>query len=880
MNSLTAMADGSVVESEAEFAKTRRKPRVRGGGRVRLLPALDEDAGDMLVSRSARNAVHHDCGEIDGPLRSRATQLEPPKLSRPPLVARHQSAPIEKTTKISVDENTDAIGGLPPKPQSQPNSINRSVTFDASLDIDSSKRPPLAPQQVGESQQAGENTEVIRALQSLSSTYATSIHFQRMFERGIASTEAYMRTHSDVTCVAEALRHRDCFDIRSEDLIELFLSSTEASKTKADSCKDEEEEEARQPETPKRAKPWEVRERYSHPTPRSSMHVLSDLSGYTRQVAEETPREAMDTPKLRWTETPVTPNTPGQVAVNVSTSEPPASGLQQALVPPQAEEYSPESGVAIRDLNYKSIIMSRVNEKFDRIIGRVKSNVSNKSGRHFHSGERTTAIPQSLGIPNLLSPRHQENDPTTWEQKSSSVFRGSPKAEPVGLGEESDSMMLKPPHTKLLSESSGSSLSFDDERKVKQVEKAVGLKEYSQLIKEKEAEFQSLKELFELQLKESKKGIEMRDDEITTFKTAMEQSEKAIEALKGTIQQIEEASTQKDELIHKLEGRVAELEAQLVVSREGVLKKEICHQQDVNMLNQSIMQLGEAVKEKETKIAIFESTTKTLEEDLSKTKDRLTASEAETVKARQLVSEKNTVLEANEIALESTKSLLKGQMELYRKEISSSLQNTTSLMDRMSKEKDCVIDSLNNKISMLQMSLDEAEAERMQSKAHYSMREDELNQSINELSLLLSEKDRMVEGVRRELRNVHESKIDAEKDLADAIKGATAQVADAEKKAKKARRRETARRSPHPLSRRECSSESSPSRRESRRRSRSRTRRVLLDPPCGRRHTDDAHEEEVYASENSGYYYGLEDSEEPDFVSPSDEDGAYLFQRR
>mmetsp|Transcript_29685 Transcript_29685/g.67016 ORF Transcript_29685/g.67016 Transcript_29685/m.67016 type:complete len:878 (-) Transcript_29685:126-2759(-) len=877
MNSLTAMADGSVVESDAEFPKTRRKPKVRGG-RVRL-PELDEDAGNnMLVSQSARSSGHEG-GEIDGPLRSRATQPEPTKLSRPPLVARHQSAPIEKTTKIPVDENTDAIGGLPPKPQSQPNSIHRSVTFDAGIDIDSAKKPPLAPQQVGkapqqvgESQQTGEIAEVIRALQSLSSTYATSIHFQRMFEKGISSTEAYMKAHSDVTCVAEALRHKDCFDIRSEDLIELFLSSTEA-----DSCRDEEEQEARQPETPKRAKPWEVRERYSHPTPRSSMHVPSDFSDYTRRVASETPRESMDISESRWAEAPVTHVTPDQVAVSVLTSEPPMPGHQQAaLVPPKEEEYSPEAGVANRDLQYKSMIMSRVNEKYDRIIGRVKSNVSNKSGQRFNV-ERTTAIPKRLGIPDLASPRDQASCPTTWEQKSSSVFRGSPKAEPAGLEEESDSMMLKPPYTKLLSESTGSSSSFDDERKVKSVEKAVGLKEYSQLVKEKEVEFQTLKELFELQLKESKKGIEMRDDEIGKFETAMEQSEKAIRALKGTIQQIEEASTQKDKLIRKLEGRVAELEAQLVASREGVLKKEICHQQDVNMLNQSIIQLGEAVKEKETSIAMFESTTKTLEDDLSKTKDRLAASEAETAKVRQIVSEKDTVLEANEIALESTKSLLKGQMELYRKEISSSLQNTTSLMDRITKEKDDVIDSLNTKISMLQTSLDEAEVERMQSKAHYSIREDEQAKTINELTLLLSEKDRMVEGVRRELRSVHESKIDAEKDLADAIKDATAQAAEAERKASKARRRETARRSPHPLSRREYSPESSPSRHESRHRSRSRTRRVVLDPPSCQQYTDDVHEE-LYAG-NSRYYFGLEDCEEPEFVSPSDEDDVYLLQR-
>ena len=865
MNSLTAMADGSVVESEAEFPKTRRKPKVRGG-RVRL-PGLDEETGDMLVSRSERSSVHPG-DEIDGPLQSRAAPPEPAKISRPPLVARHQSAPIEKTTVISVDENTDAIGGLPPKRQSQPSSIHRSVTFDAGLDIDSAKRSPIAPQHVGESQ-AGEITEVIRALQSLSSLYATSTHFRRMFEKGIASTEAYMKTHSDVTCVADALRHKDCFDIRSEDLIDLFLSSTEVSQKKVDSCRDEEEEEARQPETPKRAKPWEVRERYSHFTPRSSMHVPSDLSAY-KKTAAETPRESMDFSESKLADAPASDVTPDQVAVSVpmatvSTSEPSMSGLQQAApVPPGAEEYSPESGVTNRDLQYKSMIMSRVNEKYDRIIGRVKSNVSNKSGQRFHfPAESTTAIPIRLGIPNLSTetPEDQASCPKTWEQKSSSVFRGSPKAVSVGLEGERDSMMLKPPYTKLLSESTGSSTSFDDEQKVKLVEKAVGLKEYSELVKEKEAEFQTLKEMFELQQKESKKGIEMRDADIAKYKTAMEQSEKAIGALKGTIQQIEEASTQKDELIRKLEERVVELEAQLVASREGVLKNEIGHQQDVNELNQRIIQLGEAVKEKEASIAIFESTTKTLEDDLFKTKDRLAASEAETAKARQIMSEKDTVLEANELALESTKSLLKGQMELYRKEISSSLNNTTSLMDRITKEKDDVIDSLNTKISMLQTSLDDAEVERMQSKAHQSIREDELNQKINELTLSLSEKDRTVEGVRRELRTVQESKI----------------AAEVEMKAKKARRRETARRSPHPLSRRQYSSESSPSRRESRRRSRSRSRRAVLDPPCDQRYTDDVHEV-LYAGVNPEYYFGLEDREEPDFGSPSDEDDVYLLQ--
>ena len=79
----------------------------------------------------------------------------------------------------------------------------------------------------------------------------------------------------------------------------------------------------------------------------------------------------------------------------------------------------------------------------------------------------------------------------------------------------------------------------------------------------------------------------------------------------------------------------------------------------------------------------------------------------------------------------STRELLQGQVDLYKNEIASSLENTTRVMDLVSKENDRLIESLNAKIAVLEGLLAEADEGRVREGARSAETEQAERQGHN-----------------------------------------------------------------------------------------------------------------------------------------------------
>jgi len=285
------------------------------------------------------------------------------------------------------------------------------------------------------------------------------------------------------------------------------------------------------------------------------------------------------------------------------------------------------------------------------------------------------------------------------------------------------------------------------EQRIKAIEKSVGLKslqEYKELLKQKTLEVEGLEHRFQTQMEQNEEDVGVRDDEIQQFKMAMKEAERAVAALEETIQHLEEASNEKDELIKQLRTKVKVLENELEKSNKSNLQKEIEHQEHIRMLNESISQMGAAVKKRDGSISSFQTKMEELEAELAKTLVQFNSSQAAVANAQKTFAKKDQRLKAFEQELTSTKELQQGQMDLFKNEISSSLENTTQLMDLMSKEKDSLIDSLNAKIPVLEQSVAELEEEKEQGGLLGVEKENELNEKIHTLALALTEKDRQI----------------------------------------------------------------------------------------------------------------------------------------
>ena len=295
------------------------------------------------------------------------------------------------------------------------------------------------------------------------------------------------------------------------------------------------------------------------------------------------------------------------------------------------------------------------------------------------------------------------------------------------------------------------------EQQIKEYEHSVGLfsiQDYKQLLKEKTVEIASLEHRYQAHIEASEKNMATKDTDLSQFRVAMKEAEHAVKALEETIQKLEQASKDKDELITMLQARVKELEAELEQSTATMLEKEIEHQESVKTLNESIAQTCGEVKDKESSIAELEKKTAYLEATLDKTKEQRTVFQTELANAQKNLVEKDERLKTTQDELASTKDLLQGQMALYKNEISSSLENTTQLMARMSKEKDSLIHSLNAKIEMLEQSLTESNYDKDMGVVKHEENEKELNEKIMNLAVALTDKDKIIAELQKETHDV------------------------------------------------------------------------------------------------------------------------------
>ena len=287
------------------------------------------------------------------------------------------------------------------------------------------------------------------------------------------------------------------------------------------------------------------------------------------------------------------------------------------------------------------------------------------------------------------------------------------------------------------------------EEKVRAAEKAVGLKslqEYKQLLKERTMELEGLEHKYKTQLEQAERELEGQDEQVKQFRLAMKEAGVTVVALEETIQSLEEAVNEKDDLIAELEFRVKSLETELEQSHTTRLEGEIQHLETVTVLNNNISHMGMDIKEKENSLSEFQTKTVELEAKLGKALEQLATSQTDLADAQKRIFEQDLKLQVSENELLSTKEMLHGHIELYKNEISSSLQNATRLMDLMTKEKDNLIESLNAKIAMLEESLAEVEEEKeASSKIH--------DEKVKELNDALTQKDEQIAILQKEKKS-------------------------------------------------------------------------------------------------------------------------------
>ncbi len=119
-----------------------------------------------------------------------------------------------------------------------------------------------------------------------------------------------------------------------------------------------------------------------------------------------------------------------------------------------------------------------------------------------------------------------------------------------------------------------------------------------------------------------------------------------------------------------------------------------------------------------------------IESELGRTKALFASSRTELANAKKTIAVKDTRLQATEKELASTRELLQGQVNLYKNEIASSLENTTMVMDLVSKENDGLIESLNAKITVLEGSLAKTDKGRVREGAKSAETEHRLNDKV------------------------------------------------------------------------------------------------------------------------------------------------------
>jgi hypothetical protein len=330
-------------------------------------------------------------------------------------------------------------------------------------------------------------------------------------------------------------------------------------------------------------------------------------------------------------------------------------------------------------------------------------------------------------------------------------------------GSSSSSLHRYGPPTPAPTTGDGGLIVDDVEGKIEAAERSVGLRnlgDYRRLLEEKDAEMKALARRYEAEMEDAGREMRGRDEKLARYRDAMAEAEGAVAAYEESVRMLERASDEKDALIVELAGRVRELEAELERTLVAKRKMEADLRLAIEAQQEGIARLEKDAGERDAGQAESRAEVTRLEAKLAEVTEQHDASRADLADARRVIALRDERIQSSEQEVALMKEMLQGHIELYKNEISLSLENTTTLMDAMTKQKDSVIESLNAKIALLEQSQAELEEEREAGASSNEAKFRELNDKIQTLAIALTEKDGQIGVLRKdkaqmELREKH-----------------------------------------------------------------------------------------------------------------------------
>ncbi|KAL7467978.1 hypothetical protein ACHAXS_008200 [Conticribra weissflogii] len=223
-----------------------------------------------------------------------------------------------------------------------------------------------------------------------------------------------------------------------------------------------------------------------------------------------------------------------------------------------------------------------------------------------------------------------------------------------------------------------------------------------------------------------------RQKEIQQYESALREAQKTVQALENTIELLEEASQLKNQTINQLKNNVEELQREIEESSRKS-EKLMESEEKMNML-------ASMLKDKDCSI-------ESLKKKLIDESEKLAKSEVALSEARNTLTNKEKEMERMNREAELERTNLMEKLERYSKEVTSSLESNTEHIEIISKEKDALIDSLKEKIIMLE------ECQRAN-----TAKEGELSEKMSTLAIALAEKDKQISELQEEIYNAHQLK--------------------------------------------------------------------------------------------------------------------------
>ena len=299
---------------------------------------------------------------------------------------------------------------------------------------------------------------------------------------------------------------------------------------------------------------------------------------------------------------------------------------------------------------------------------------------------------------------------------------------------------------------------FDDaEGKIEAVERSVGLRnlrDYRRLIEERDEEIKTLIHRYETEMEDAGREMLGRDEQLARYREVMAEAEGAIAAFEEAVRKLEGASNEKDALIAELAGRVRALEVELERTLSAKHEMEADDRVTIEALREGIARLEKDAGEREADQAESRAEVMRLRVELAGVTEQYDTSRADLANAQSVIALRDERIQSSEQEVALMKEMLQGHIELYKNEISLSLENTTTLMDSMTKQKDSVIESLNAKIAILEQSLADLEEEREVGALSNELKCRELNDKIQTLAIALTEKDRQIGVLQKEKEQI------------------------------------------------------------------------------------------------------------------------------